>query len=129
MGETNINGRETNNLRRAVKPELPALTPLVSAQRGKFATLPEAKIESLAAANLRAYCAFVKEIEGEEPEAGAIISAGLEMLFEADQGFVRWQQEQRKKGRQPVGKMPPTSSSQPLSMSGKTAPAETGEKR
>lgn len=77
----------------------PSYTPLVSAQRGKFTTLPEVKIEGLAATQLEAYCAFVKEVEGDEPEAGAIISASLEMLFEADQGFARWQQEQRKTSR------------------------------
>ena len=81
------------------RAESPVCAPLVSAQRGKFTTLPEVKIEGLAAAQLQAYRAFVKEIEGEEAEAGAVLSAGLEMLFAADTGFVRWQQEQRKTGR------------------------------
>lgn len=74
----------------------PPYAPLVSAQRGKFATLPEVKLESLVAAQLHAYCAFVEELEGTPPETGAVISAGLEMLFAADTGFARWQQEQRK---------------------------------
>ena len=81
------------------RAESPVCVPLVSAQRGKFTTLPEVKIEGLAAAQLNAYRAFVKEIEGEEAEVGAVLSAGLEMLFAADTGFVRWQQEQRKTGR------------------------------
>lgn len=84
---------------RPTRAETTACVPLVSAQRGKFVALQEVKIEGLAAAQLNAYRAFVKEIEGEEPEAGAVISAGLEMLFAADMGFVRWQQEQRKTGR------------------------------
>ena len=84
---------------RPQRAESPVCVPLVSAQRGKFTTLPEVKIEGLAAAQLNAYRAFVKDVEGEEAEAGAVISAGLEMLFAADTGFVRWQQEQRKTGR------------------------------
>ena len=96
---------ETKNVTTAKRPSRPqraevtVCAPLVSAQRGKFVALPEVKIEGLAAAQLNAYRAFVKEIEGEEAEAGAVLSAGLEMLFAADTGFVRWQQEQRKTGR------------------------------
>lgn len=73
--------------------------PLVSAKRGKFATIERAKVEALVFARLADYKSFVAEIEGEEPEDGAIISAGLEMLFEADKGFERWAAEQRKKGK------------------------------
>ena len=83
----------------------PQYAPLVSAQRGKFTMLPEVKIEGLAATQLEAYRAFVKDVEGAEPEAGAVISASLEMLFEADQGFARWLQEQRKKGYPLLNKM------------------------
>lgn len=100
--EGNKNVAESNATRRPVKPEPLSVTPLVSAQRGKFVTLPEVALEGLVALQLRAYCAFVKEVEGEEPETGAVLSAGLEMLFETDQGFVRWRQEQRKKGRGPL---------------------------
>ena len=96
---------ETKNIT-TVKPssrpnrvEVAACVPVVSAQRGKFVAWPEVKIEGLVAAQLQHYCSFVKELEGDAPEAGAIISAGLEMLFAADTGFVRWQQEQRKTGR------------------------------
>lgn len=74
--------------------------PLVSAKRGKFESLKDAKIEAVAFSQLKDYKAFVKDIEGEEPEDGAIVSAALEMLFEADKGFERWQQNERKKGRQ-----------------------------
>lgn len=70
--------------------------PLVSAQRGKYVALPEGRIESPIATQLQQYRAFVRELEGEEPEVGAIISTGLEMLFAADTSFARWQQEQRK---------------------------------
>lgn len=84
---------------RPQRAEVAACVPLVSAQRGKFTILPEVSIEALAAAQLNAYRAFVKEIEGEEPEAGAVLSAGLEMLFAADAGFVRWQREQRPTAR------------------------------
>ena len=90
---------ESKRPSRPARPEPTVGVPLVSAQRGKFATLPEVKIESLVATQLQHYRAFVQELEGDEPEAGAILSAGLEMLFAADTGFVRWQQEQRKTGR------------------------------
>jgi len=73
--------------------------PLVSAKRGKFATIESAKVEALVFARLADYKSFVAEIEGEEPEDGAIISAGLEMLFEADKSFERWATEQRRKGK------------------------------
>jgi hypothetical protein len=92
---------ESKRPSRPSRPEPTACVPLVSAQRGKFATLPEVKIESLVATQLQHYRAFVQELEGEEPEAGAILSAGLEMLFVADTGFARWQLEQRKTGRLP----------------------------
>ncbi|MBA3713586.1 MAG: hypothetical protein H0W76_14220 [Pyrinomonadaceae bacterium] len=73
--------------------------PLVSTKRGKFETIEFAKVEALAFARLEDYKAFIAEMEGEEPEAGAVISAGLEMLFDADRGFERWAAERRKKGK------------------------------
>ena len=73
--------------------------PLVSAKRGKFETIENAKVEALVFARLADYKSFVAEMEGEVPEAGAIISAGLEMLFDADRGFERWTAERRKKGK------------------------------
>lgn len=73
--------------------------PLVSAKRGKFETIENAKVEAVVFARLKDYKSFVAEMEGEEPEAGAIISAGLEMLFDADRGFERWAAERRKKGK------------------------------
>lgn len=97
--ETNPNGRDAQPLRRPARPETTAARPLVSAQRGRFTVLPEVTLERLAADNLRAYCGYVCAVEGTEPEDGAVISAALEMLFAADAGFARWQQEQHKKGR------------------------------
>ncbi len=73
--------------------------PLVSAKRGKFETIDNVKVEALVFARLENYKAFVAELEGEVPEAGAIISAGLEMLFDTDKGFERWAAERRKKGK------------------------------
>ena len=72
----------------------------MSSKRGKFETLENAKIEAPVFGRFKDYKAFVAELEGEEPEDGAIISAGLEMLFEADKGFERWYAEQRRKGRE-----------------------------
>jgi hypothetical protein len=95
------NGRgDQSKGRRAGKTETPENTPLVSAKRGKFASLKDAKVEAVIFARLGEYKTFVKEMEGEEPEEGAIISAGLEMLFAADTGFERWQSEQRRRERQ-----------------------------
>jgi hypothetical protein len=79
--------------------EIIEAVPLVSAKRGKFETIDNAKVEALVFARLEDYKSFVAEMEGEEPEAGAIISAGLEMLFDADRGFERWAAERRKKGK------------------------------
>jgi hypothetical protein len=87
--------------RRGAKAEAQENVPLVSAKRGKFASLRDAKVEAVIYAQLGEYKAFVKEVEGEEPEEGAIVSAGLEMLFAADAGFARWAAEQRKRERQP----------------------------
>lgn len=84
---------------RASRTETTEAIPLVSAKRGKFESLKDAKIEAVAFAQLKNYKSFVREIEGEEPEDGAIVSAALEMLFEADKGFERWQQERLKKGK------------------------------
>jgi len=92
-----------DNLRgfgRTSRTEATEALPLVSAKRGKFESLKDAKIEAVVFAQLKDYKAFVREIEGEEPEDGAIVSAALEMLFETDKGFERWQEERRKKGRQ-----------------------------
>jgi hypothetical protein len=86
--------------RRAGRAETPENVPLVSAKRGKFESLKDAKVEAVIYARLGEYKTFVKEMEGEEPEDGAIISAGLEMLFAADAGFERWLNDQRKRERQ-----------------------------
>ena len=83
--------------------EATEVAPLVSSKRGKFETLENAKIEAPVFGRFKDYKAFVAELEGEEPEDGAIISAGLEMLFEADRGFERWYAEQRRKGRNGSG--------------------------
>jgi len=80
--------------------EATEVAPLVSSKRGKFETLTDTKIEAPVFGRFKDYKAFVAELEGEEPEDGAIISAGLEMLFEADKGFERWYAEQRRKGRE-----------------------------
>lgn len=99
------NGREAHARgRRTARTETPESLPLVSAKRGKFEPLKDTKIEAVVFARLGDYKAFVKEIEGEEPDEGAIVSAGLEMLFQADKGFERWQGEQRKRERQPEEK-------------------------
>ena len=79
------------------------VAPLVSSKRGKFEALENAKIEAPVFGRFKDYKAFVAELEGEEPEDGAIISAGLEMLFEADKGFERWSAEQRRRGRNSSG--------------------------
>lgn len=89
---------ESKNGRRA-SGEMMESAPLVSAKRGKFETVENAKVEALVFARLEDYKAFVAEIEGEEPDTGAVISAGLEMLFDADRGFERWASEQRRKNR------------------------------
>ena len=88
--------------RRNPKTELTENVPLVSAKRGKFTELSNTKVEAVVYARLTDYKAFVREVEGEEPDEGAIVSAGLEMLFEADQVFERWLNEQRRKGRNPA---------------------------
>lgn len=100
----NRSGREQQQNRRATKTDTAESTPLVSAKRGKFEILKDAKVEALIFARLMDYKAFVKEVEGEEPEDGAIISASLEMLLDADLGFERWTVEQRRKERQPEDK-------------------------
>jgi hypothetical protein len=93
-------GLEKRQSRRTVKTEAAECAPLVSAKRGKFESLKDAKIEALIYERLMSYKTFVKEIEGEEPEEGAIISAGLEMLLDADAGFARWLAEQRRQRNQ-----------------------------
>lgn len=83
--------------------EATEVAPLVSSKRGKFEVLENTKIEAPVFGRFKDYKAFVAELEGEEPEDGAVISAGLEMLFEADKGFERWYAEQRRKGRNGSG--------------------------
>lgn len=95
------NGERQTRGRRTVKIELTENVPLVSAKRGKFTSLTDTKVEAVVYARLSEYKEFVRELEGEEPDEGAIVSAGLEMLFEADKGFERWLNDQRKKIRQP----------------------------
>lgn len=85
---------------RALRTETIEAIPLVSAKRGKFESLNDTKIEAMVFAQLKDYKLFVREIEGEEPEDGAIVSAALEMLFNTDKGFERWRQNERKKLRQ-----------------------------
>lgn len=97
-GDNNQAREEGRGGRRGVA-EATEVAPLVSSKRGKFETLTDAKIEAPVFGRFKDYKAFVAELEGEEPEDGAIISAGLEMLFEADKGFERWYAEQRRKGR------------------------------
>jgi hypothetical protein len=94
------NGSGAVRSSRVGKNEISDSVPLVSAKRGKFESLKDAKIEAMVFARMKDYKAFVKEIEGEEPEDGSVISVALELLFSADKGFERWQQEQRRKGRQ-----------------------------
>lgn len=91
-------GDETKTNAR-VRAETSEAVPLVSAKRGKFETLTNTKIEAIMYARLTDYKSFVCELEGEEPEDGAVISAGLEMLFGADKGFERWVSDARKKSR------------------------------
>jgi hypothetical protein len=100
---------EQSRGRRAGKAETQESVPLVSAKRGKFESLKDAKVEAVIYARLNEYKMFVKEVEGEEPEEGAIISAGLEMLFAADAGFERWLNDQRKRERQTGGRGPASS--------------------
>ena len=92
--------REEGRAGRRGTAEAAEVAPLVSAKRGKFETLTDTKIEAPVFGRFKDYKAFVAELEGEEPEDGAIISAGLEMLFEADKGFERWYSEQRRRGRE-----------------------------
>jgi hypothetical protein len=99
--ETNDEREARGRGRRTAKAETTLGVPLVSAKRGKFTQLTDTKVEAEVYARLSDYKAFVREIEGEEPDEGAIVSAALEMLFEADKGFERWLNDQRKKGRQP----------------------------
>ncbi|MDQ3687763.1 MAG: hypothetical protein M3430_19475 [Acidobacteriota bacterium] len=96
--ETKQTRDEAKNNRR-VSGEVPETLPLVSAKRGKFETVENAKVEALVFARLEDYKQFVAEVESEEPDTGAVISAGLEMLFDADKGFERWATEQRRKNR------------------------------
>lgn len=97
--DENKAAREEGKSSRRAAAETAEVAPLVSCKRGKFQTLESAKIEAPVFMRFADYKAFVAEMEGEEPEDGAIISAGLEMLFAADKGFERWMVEQRRKGR------------------------------
>lgn len=92
--------REEGRAGRRGASEATEVAPLVSSKRGKFEVLENTKIEAPVFGRFKDYKAFVAELEGEEPEDGAIISAGLEMLFEADKGFERWYTEQRRRGRE-----------------------------
>ena len=98
--DENRQAREEGKGSRRGGAEAAESAPLVSSKRGKFETLENAKIEAPVFAKFADYKSFVAELEGDEPEDGAIISAGLEMLFEADKGFERWLAERRKKGRE-----------------------------
>jgi hypothetical protein len=96
----NSQAREEGRTGRRGATEATEVAPLVSSKRGKFEVLTGAKIEAPVFGRFKDYKAFVAELEGEEPEDGAIISAGLEMLFEADRGFEKWLGEQRRKSRE-----------------------------
>jgi hypothetical protein len=99
-------GRQTREAGRGGRrsaTEATEVAPLVSSKRGKFEVLENTKIEAPVFGRFKDYKAFVAELEGEEPEDGAIISAGLEMLFEADKGFERWYAEQLRKSRNGSG--------------------------
>ena len=98
--DDNRQGREEGKGGRRGAAEAMEVAPLVSSKRGKFETLANTKIEAPVFGRFKDYKAFVTEIDGEEPDDGAIISAGLEMLFEADRGFERWSGEQRRKSRE-----------------------------
>lgn len=99
--ESKNEGEQKHGLRNA-RAVMFEPTPLVSAKRGKFESLKDARIEAVLFEQLKIYKEFVKDVEGDEPDDGALISAGLEMLFAADKGFERWQQERRKRTRQPT---------------------------
>lgn len=101
--DENRQAREEGKSSRRGGAEGTEVAPLVSSKRGKFETLANAKIEAPVFAKFEDYKTFVAELEGDKPEDGAIISAGLEMLFEADKGFERWLTEQRKKSRERTG--------------------------
>jgi len=70
--------------------------PLVSSRRGKFRALEECELEAEVHEKLGEYKQFVREVEGEEPTSGAICSAALEMLFEADKAFARSREGKRR---------------------------------
>ena len=99
----NNQAREEGRGGRRGTAEATEVAPLVSSKRGKFETLENAKIEAPVFGRFKDYKAFVAELEGDEPEDGAIISAGLEMLFDADKGFERWSAELRRKIRNGSG--------------------------
>jgi hypothetical protein len=101
--DENRGAREEGRNGRRGTAEMTEVAPLVSSKRGKFETLENAKIEAPIFTRFADYKAFVAELEGDEPEDGAIISAGLEMLFDADKSFERWSAERRKKNRERSG--------------------------
>lgn len=76
-----------------------ATAPLVSSRRGKFRALEGCELEAEVHEKLGEYKQFVREVEGEEPTDGAICSAALEMLFAADEAFVRSQESGRRNAR------------------------------
>ncbi len=57
------------------------------------------------------YKQFVREVEGEEPTNGAICSAALEMLFEADKSFARSREGKRKNSRNNAAANSPSAAS------------------
>ncbi len=70
--------------------------PLVSSRRGKFRALEGCELEAEVHEKLGEYKQFVREMEGEEPTDGAICSAALEMLFEADKSFTKSREGKRR---------------------------------
>jgi hypothetical protein len=99
--ESKNEGGQIRGLRSARAETLEQM-PLVSAKRGRFESLKDIRIEAVLFEQLKAYKEFVRDVEGDEPDDGALISAGLEMLFAADRGFERWRQERRKMTRHPT---------------------------
>lgn len=73
--------------------------PLVSSKRGKYLTLEQCDLDAQVHADLFEYVEFVRDVDGEEPKVGGIVSAALERLFEADNGFPKWRENKRSRAR------------------------------
>ena len=73
--------------------------PLVNSKRGKYLKLDECDLDAQVHADLFEYVEFVRDVDGEEPKVGGIVSAALERLFEADPGFPKWRENRRSRAR------------------------------